>query len=121
MVRVLKPGGRIVVIVQNTLHPLRSLNSKLGWQGFTQQPTVRPISATDLRQRFERLGLLDIQIDGIEPWKGVFHGIPVLTSTRTAHNLTYLVYRALGRLVPLPRSMRSRLAVQFIVAGSKRP
>ncbi|HUS14631.1 MAG TPA: class I SAM-dependent methyltransferase [Chloroflexia bacterium] len=119
MIRVLAPGRKLVLIVQNTRHPLRGIKRMLGWRGFENQPPVRSISAGDLQRRLRARGLVQVQVDGIDPWKGLFHGIPVFTRTRAAHTLTYLAHRGLQRLVPLPRAIRSRLAVQFIVAGQK--
>lgn len=119
MVRVLKPGRRLTLIVQNTANPLLKIKRRLGHPGFTNQPPVRKISAKSLSLLLEAQGLTSIKRDGIEPWKGFFHGIPFLTKTPLMRNLTYLVYRGLSRTMWLPAPIRVRVAPQFIVSGLK--
>lgn len=119
MARVLKPGGYLVLIVQNTGHPLWPLKRLLGWRGYEGQPPVRRLTAAGMARDFRRLGLTEVRTDGVEPWKGLFWGIPACSRGGPLHQVSYVVHRALRRLVPLPAPVRARLAVQCVVAGRK--
>ena len=119
LIRVLKPGGSLVLVVQNTGHALWPLKRLLGWRGYEGQPPVRRLAAAGLARDLRRLGLTDVRTDGVEPWKGLFWGIPACARGRPLHQPSYLVHRTLAKAVPLPALVRSRLAVQFVVAGRK--
>jgi 2-polyprenyl-3-methyl-5-hydroxy-6-metoxy-1,4-benzoquinol methylase len=118
MSRILRPGGYLAVIVQNTTQLTLPLKRRLGHLGFTNQPPVRLISASDLIDHLHKLGLTELAESGIDAWKGLLHGIPALTQTPLLHRLTYLTYRFTSK-IPLPAMLRSKLALQFVVSGKK--
>ena len=120
IVRVTKPGGAIALVLQNTASPLIHIKKKLGYQGFINQPAVRAASARDILKDLQRLNIVNLEYDGIDPWKGIFHGIPILTKPKASHDVTYLVHRFLKRVVPLPRKLRANMAMQFVVSGNRR-
>jgi ubiquinone/menaquinone biosynthesis C-methylase UbiE len=106
MVRVTKSGGHVAVIVQHTAHKMRPFWERLGWEGYTRQPTVMPFTPHVLAAELRAAGLQEIILDGIEPWKVFFFYPRWYQRWRIPRELVYLMGRGL-RFVPLPRALRA--------------
>ncbi len=119
MVRVTKPGGYVAIIVQHTGHPFRGWWQRLGWPGYTDQPPVTVYTPQILLKEMQRAGLINVQVDGIYPWKAFFFWPPWVQRARWLHDLVYYLDQILRRLVPLPRFLRRILALQIIAVGQK--
>jgi ubiquinone/menaquinone biosynthesis C-methylase UbiE len=118
MVRMTKPGGYVAVIVQHTAHKLRPWWEKLGWEGYTRQPPVMPFTPQILGTALRDIGLKNVTVDGIEPWRVLFFYPRWHQRWRVTNELVYLTGRGL-RFVPLPRALRAQMAIQILAVGRK--
>ena len=119
MVRVTRPGGWVAVIVQHTGHPFLGLWERMGWRGYTEQPPVALQTPARLARELRDAGLANVIVDGIYPWKAFFFYPEWYRRWKLAENAVYILGRALDRMIPLPRSLRSQLAIQFLAVGLK--
>ena len=119
MARFARPGGWVAAIVQHTQHPLRRLWKKMGWPGYINQPPVTLYTPESLAREVAQAGLVDVRTDGIYPWKVLFWP-PWHRRWKSLHDTFYLLGQALNRGIPLPRTLRSRLAIQILAVGRKR-
>lgn len=118
MVRVTRIGGAVAVILQHTAHPFKWYWQLCGWKGFLNQPKVHSVSPELLRKALFDEGLKNIVIDGIYPWKSLF--FPFRPEPNTfLHELVYFIGEFLTRYVPLPRFIRSHIALQIVGMGIK--
>lgn len=121
MARVAKPGGWIALIVQHTGHPFRRFWERLGWSGYTNQPATTRQTPDELEHKLRQLGLVNVNSDGLYPWKAFFFYPDWHRRWKLTENLVYLVGQALHRGVPLPRAWRKKLGLQFLAIGQKPP
>lgn len=119
MMRVARRGRYVAAIVQHTRHPFRKYWERWGWEGYTNQPPVEAQTPARVKLEFEEAGLVNVIVDGIYPWKAFFFYPPWYQRWRLTNNFVYLLGQALNRVVPLPRTLRSSLALQFLVVGKK--
>lgn len=119
MVRVARHGKWVAVIVQHTQHPFHKWWRWLGWEGYTNQPPVYAQTPAALAGELKEAGLVNVRVDGIYPWKAFFFYPSWYGRWKLADNLVYLLGQVLNRFVPLPRALRSILALQFLVVGQK--
>jgi SAM-dependent methyltransferase len=119
MIRVAKPGGWIVMIVQHTGHPFGPLWKQLGWKGYTNQPSVRLCTPKTISQELQEAGLSQVNVDGIYPWKAFFFWPPWFKRFRWTYEFVYLLGRFLDKFIPLPKFLRRSLALQIIAVGQK--
>jgi SAM-dependent methyltransferase len=119
LVRVARPGGRVGLILQHTGHPFGKTWRRLGWEGYTRQPTVRAITPHVLQSELEQAGLQQVRVDGIEPWHAFFFYPPWYRRWKWSHQLVYLSGKFLDRYVPLPLKWRASLGRQILGVGLK--
>lgn len=119
MVRVAQRGKWVAVIVQHTQHPFHKWWRWLGWEGYTNQPPVYAQTPPKLVEELKEAGLANVTVDGIYPWKAFFFYPPWYRRWKLTDDLVYLLGQALNRFVPLPRALRSTLALQFLAVGQK--
>jgi hypothetical protein len=119
MIRVAKPGAWVAIIVQHTAHPFGSVWRHMGWKGYTNQPPVRRCTPQSMAQELESAGLVQVSVDGIYPWKALFFWPRWLGASKWTGEAVYLLGRFLERFVPLPRSLRCKMALQIIAVGQK--
>lgn len=119
MMRVARHGKWVAVIVQHTQHPFHKWWRWLGWEGYTNQPPVYAQTPAALVEELKEVGLVNVTVDGIYPWKAFFFHPPWYRHWKLTDDLVYLVGQFLNRFVPLPRALRSTLALQFLVVGQK--
>ena len=112
MAAMLRPGGRIVVVVPNVRHPLSGV-----WEWLIRRTTdhgsfdlaERAVGLDDLRADLERARCDTISAAGIDPWR-TFERYP-----------SWLPLRALAhtaeRIDPFPRLVRERIATRLVVVG----
>jgi len=111
MVRVVKPGGVVAVIVPNGVHPLISVwEARLS--GFRQAPPMTYYSAKRLEIELTEAGLQDVYTDGIYPWRSLTRVAPW---TRF-----YLLSALFDHLIPLPRPLRQKLGINLLGIGQKK-
>ena len=115
MASMLRPGGRIVVVVPNAWHPMSA-----AWAWLIDRTTdhrafdldERAVGVDDLRADLERAGCDPISTAGIDPWR-----------TLELHP-SWLPLRALARAAervdPFPRLARERIATRLVVVGLAR-
>lgn len=118
LVRIVKPGGRVVLIVQHTQHPFRNYWKKLGWRGYEKQPEVTDWSPKKLKQSLIDAGLQDVCISGLQPWKAFFFWPQWHLKSRALHQLVYLAGRFFEKL-PWSDGLRAYLGIQLIGSGTK--
>lgn len=118
MTRVAKPHGYVAVIMQHTDHPFRKWWERIGWRGYFDQPPVAPITPSLVANELKAVGLQNVQVDGINPWKAFFFYPPWYERWGWTRGLVYLTGRALNHLPP-PRPIRRALAIQIIGIGRK--
>lgn len=110
MVRVVKPGGVVTVIVPNGVHPLISV-----WEarlpGFMTAPPMTYYNARRLEFELVEAGLKDVYTDGIYPWRSLTRVPP--------WSQFYLLTALFDHLIPLPRSFRQKLGINLIGIGRK--
>jgi SAM-dependent methyltransferase len=120
MIRVAKPGGWVGVIVQHTGHPFRGGWERMGWPGYVDQPPVIIYTPRRLAQQLETAGLSEVCVDGIYPWKALFFWPPWYKRWDWVRNLVYILLQVMNKGLPMPRLLRSRLALQILGVGRKR-
>jgi SAM-dependent methyltransferase len=118
MTRLARLGGWVAVIVQHTGHPFRPAWARMGWSGYAHQPPVTCLTPRRLARGLRASGLEQVRTDGINPWKAFFCP-PWYRRWQWAERLVYLLGRFLDQAVPLPRPLRSRLALQILGVGRK--
>ncbi len=119
MVRVAKPGGWVAIITQHTGHPFRRYWEWRGWQGYKNQPQVIRQTPRASALELESYGLTEIITDGIYPWKAFFFYPQRFMKYQWTANAVYYLGRVLERVGYMPRFLRSRLALQYLVMGRK--
>ncbi len=118
MVRLARPGGWVGAIVQHTGHSFGRLWKSLGWQGYLNQPALSIYTPGEFAHELRQCGLFQVRVDGIYPWKAFFWP-PWYRRWKWTHDAVYLLGQALHRGVPLPRTIRCRLAMQILGIGRK--
>ncbi len=119
MVRVAKPRGHIAIIVQHTAHPFAQWWRRLGWQGYSDQPSVIPFMPRILSKEMRQAGMKNVFVDGIYPWKAFFFWPPWYKHAKWSHDVVYYLDQILRRFVPMPRFLRCALALQIVGIGQK--
>lgn len=119
MIRATKPGGWIALITQHTAHPFRRYWERRGWRGYDNQPPVLRQTPRDSAQELQSYGLTDIFIDGVYPWKAFFFYPQNFMKYKWSKNAVYYLGRVLERVGYLPRPLRAKLALQYLVMGRK--
>ncbi len=110
MIRVTRPGGTIAIVVPNGVHPLiRVWETRL--TGFHTAPPMTYYSAKRLGEELAQAGLRDVYTDGIYPWRSWVRVAP--------WNRLYMVGALLDHLLPLPRALRQRWAINLLGVGRK--
>jgi SAM-dependent methyltransferase len=117
LVRVTRFGGKVGLILQHTGHPFGKTWRRLGWEGYTRQPTVRTITPAVLKDELSKAGLQQVRIDGIQPWHAFFFYPPWYQRWKWSHQFIYLTGRFLDRYVPLPLKLRASLGRQILGVG----
>jgi len=110
MARVARPAGVVAVIVPNGSHPLI-----LAWEkrmpAFRDAPPMTHYSAASLKRELVQVGLREVAVDGIYPWRAWVRLPP--------WDRFYLLAAALDRWMPAPRRLRQRWGVNLIGLGRK--
>jgi len=119
LMRVTRSGGQVGLILQHTGHPFGKTWRRLGWEGYTRQPTVRTITPAVLKDELSEAGLKQVRLDGIQPWHAFFFYPPWYQRWKWSHQLVYLTGRFLDRYVPLPLKLRASLGRQILGVGQK--
>jgi len=105
---VTQPGGAVVVLVPNGVHPLMSV-WKPRLEGFGSAPPMTHYSAERLGLELAQAGLCDVYTNGVDPWRSWVRIPP--------WDRLYLFAAALDRWFPLPVTLRRRWALNLIGVG----
>lgn len=119
MIRVAKPGGWVAVITQHTGHPFRGYWEGRGWRGYENQPPVIRQTPRASALELQSYGLTNIFTDGIYPWKAFFFYPQNFMKLTWSKNAVYYLGRVLERVGYIPRPLRAKLALQYLVMGRK--
>lgn len=118
MVRFARSGGWVAAVVQHTGHAFGPLWKRLGWQGYSNQPSVSLCTPRSFAHELRQCGLERVSVDGIYPWKAFFFP-PWYRRWKRLHDAVYLLGQALHRAAPLPCVLRARLGMQILAVGRK--
>lgn len=111
MVRVVRPGGLVVIYVPNGGHPFHEKWVRTGYPGYLSAPPMTLYDFKKLKAEMEEAGLRDVEVDGIMASYS-FNQWPYRSWLR-------LPIAALNRYFPLPRAIRSRWGIHLLGIGRK--
>lgn len=113
MIRVLRPGGRLVLFVPNGRHPLHGWWQLTRYPGYASENEVpwHRFTSAELAAELAEVGLAEIEHDGISPWSTLAIW-PNWWILRAAASV-------LRRLLPEPTWFRRKCGFNLMAAGRK--
>ena len=113
LIRVVKPGGHLVVFVPNGRHPLYYWWQLTRYPGYASEADVpwHRFRSKELATELTEVGLTDVEHDGISPWST----LGLWPNWLPFRGLAYLC----RRVFPEPLWMRRRFGFNLMAAGRK--